>query len=126
MNFENIEQIYKHLIGGGRIKPVGYNSNFGLIEGNLIDGSGQWVSLDFQIPSAWSIYEAPKWYENIPAGGALCWVKIAAMKPYVVLVTGHDKRRGFIFASGGCWSHVTPLTKDEIQSFLDNAPDATE
>jgi len=50
--------------------------------------------------------EPAKWYENIPpVGGVLCWCK------------------DYYTASYKHWIYAEPLTKAEIQSFMDNAPE---
>ena len=68
-----------------------------------------------------------KWYENIPDGGVLCWVtdhksqinKKDAMRSVTALLTSKE---GFK-CDAGTWIYATPLTKQEIQVFLSNAPD---
>jgi hypothetical protein len=65
--------------------------------------------------------KAEKWYENIPEGGVLCfcWDKYESDK-CVDRVTAYSD--GW-FVGGESWKEATPLTKQEIQVFMDNAPE---
>ena len=74
---------------------------------------------NFNRPQLWQIYKEPKWYENIPEGGVLCWNidGVGRQSEYVSAIrndTVIDK------------SNFKPLTKQEIQVFMDNAPEAEQ
>jgi len=63
----------------------------------------------------------PKWYENIPPHGVLCWVKLAGescntrKRPAVVI----EYSPPLFYCTNGCqWRYATPLTDDEIKQFL--------
>ena len=60
--------------------------------------------------------EFEKWYENIPDGGVLCWFGEEAYKSICIVfpVTPNED-----FNS----ANYKPLTKKEIQAFIDNAPE---
>ena len=83
----------------------------------LVYGDSSPASWSFARPQDWSIYTPPKWYDNIPDGGVLCW---------------HDDGVSIIYNKSGMQfiTHrrvtiplATPLTKQEIQRLLDNAPE---
>jgi len=62
-----------------------------------------------------------EWYENIPDGGVLCWDIVGG----VILVT--DLHKGSQVEDNLHKTYMThnvnPLTKQEIQAFMDNAPE---
>jgi hypothetical protein len=72
------------------------------------------VSLGFDYPKNWSTYKEPKWYENIPDDGVLCWFGEAKAVCIVFPVIPNTDFNA---------SNYTPLTKQEIQVFMDNAPE---
>jgi len=85
------------------------------------------TSITFISYVEWQIYTKPRWYENIPEGGVLCWIgddedtlnsKIAFR---IILDTA--KTRGGFKAAEGFWGYAEPLTKQEIQVYLKNAPE---
>jgi|GEM_PF-2885438 len=67
-----------------------------------------------------------EWYEDIPAGGVLCYVS-DALDDYklVISIAGYKDSllSKFVDNSGGNWRTATPLTKAEIQKLMDNAPE---
>ena len=69
----------------------------------------------FNHPEDWQIYKEPEWQENIIAPGVLCWHKDGSHKTMCV-VCNKDTMGNFIH-------NFTPLTKQEIQVFKENAPD---
>ena len=66
-----------------------------------------------------------EWYEDIPPSGILCWCSDALEgKKYMILITYFDANSEFHYKAGlTYWKYATPLTKLEIQTFLDNAPE---
>ena len=66
------------------------------------------------------IKHEPKWYENIPPHGVLCWVHdelhntpiISSVKIYA---SASPRPYG---CDGWMWKYATPLTNDEIRQFL--------
>ena len=71
-------------------------------------------------PQVWQIYKEPKWYENIPDSGVLC----RCNDGLIVDITESSASR-LINKKGSFFTFdfVTPLTKQEIQAFMENAPD---
>ena len=71
---------------------------------------------NFDRPNLWQIYKEPKWYENIPDGGVLCWNinSLGGRSDYV----SHIDNSTIVNMK-----KYTPLTKQEIQVFMDNAPE---
>lgn len=67
-----------------------------------------------------------EWYDNIPKGGVLCWTwdhseetkKIRQIERY-----NPDASFPFSENRGVKWINATPLTKAEIQAFMDNVPE---
>ena len=80
---------------------------------------------NFLYPQIWQIYKEPKGYENIPDGGVLCWC-YDEPETYVRIITEYcdDKiTHKFKTNYGGFVGDATPLTKQEIQVFVNNAPE---
>lgn len=78
---------------------------------------------NFENPNVWQIYKEPKWFENIPNGGVLCWVKNRIDRDYNA---NPQTIRSFIggqYIGWEVWKFAVPLTKQEIQVFMDNAPE---
>lgn len=79
----------------------------------------------------------PPWYESIPKGGVFCWVSEIQKEPdYNGFVNGDsdaaivnryvstDVFPYEVIDIDGCyWKYATPLTRAEIQVFMDNAPE---
>jgi hypothetical protein len=81
----------------------------------------------FEHPEKWEIYEEPKWYENIPEDGVLCWVSDIKKddKECIAAICHHNEKvnNPYIELGAGVgWKYATPLTKEEIQVFLNNVP----
>ena len=67
-----------------------------------------------------------KWYDDIPEGGVLCWCKDGkSCKEVVDIVTEQGGKNGYYSLNLKHWIYAKPLTKQEIQVFMDNAPDET-
>ena len=70
--------------------------------------------------------EPPKWYENIPSHGVLCWVSDLYKEPnysnssltIIVSVRTVIDHRVYKSRYGVEYLNVTPLTNDEIKQFL--------
>lgn len=113
-------ECYQALLDGKKLQQNNMNmSQYIYIKnGWVLDQDGFAATYSFCLPEDWSIYSPPKWYENIPEGGVLCWVSsdVARITEY----------RDELFSSGereASWESVIPLTKEEIQVFMDNAPE---
>ena len=67
-----------------------------------------------------------EWYEDIPAGGVLCWVKNNEFAKWdkVGLVVGYGGSPSFSAGKAcGGWFYAKPITKAEIHKIMDNAPE---
>lgn len=65
--------------------------------------------------------EKPKWYENIPSHGILCWVgHDDNEKTLIALITSYypDAYWPFFRYNENSWKFATPLSNDEIRQFL--------
>ncbi|MCK5236059.1 MAG: hypothetical protein KAR06_03655 [Deltaproteobacteria bacterium] len=93
-------------------------------EGFLIDPKyAQPEVINFYIATEWQIYKEPKWYENIPDGGVLCNCYTKSLNfPLVRKVVSFSKEVGYR-TTGSDYELAHPLTKQEIQIYLNNAPD---
>ena len=88
-----------------------------------IDGS-RCVSYSFDGSITWDILEEQetKWYDNIPEGGILCWVtgRKQPDRYYIDSITRWDRsNRRYYSVTNVPWASATPLTKVEIQDFMD-------
>jgi len=120
---KNIGEIYKALLAGETLDNGEFSCR--LLDGRLVDDEDTSIELDFSAVLSWNIYKEPKWYENIPDGGVLCWVNDGRMpsNKHIRIITSFwpDKNHAF-WAGDGEWRNAKPLTKQEIQIFMDNAP----
>ena len=64
-----------------------------------------------------------KWYENIPDGGVLCWVKDEDGEPFFRINVIFERNGDFYKSKHLAYHYAKPLTKQEIQVFMDNAPE---
>ena len=69
----------------------------------------------------WKIYKKPEWCNNIPEGGVLCWVGLSGK--VITPIIKHDPSipSPFIDANGPRWVDAIPLTRAEIQVYMDKA-----
>lgn len=76
----------------------------------------------FKYVEDWQIYKEPKWYENIPEGKVLC-----LQGKVLIAIKGYDSAAHKCISVIGSYytpEKLVPLTKQEIQVFMDNAPEA--
>ena len=110
---KNQREIYEALLAGETLISVNF-IKVKLKDDNLDITSIKETHISnaiFKNPNEWQIYKEPKWYENFPDGGVLCW-----------------HHRELCIVSNPSWSglkEAKPLTKQEIQIFMDNAPEKT-
>ena len=120
---KNQREIYEALLAGETLDAKDFiNEKVKLNErGRLVNQNGDLSEQLFAVPANWSIYKEPKWYENIPDGGVLCWVN---GEKIVDSITDYDSDFKNRFTSANDNFHsAKPLTKQEIQVFMDNAPE---
>ena len=70
--------------------------------------------------TGWSIYEKPKWYENIPECGVLCWCwdSTTSKSKRIYLVTNYYHSKDHKFATNSSfYRYATPLTREELDGF---------
>jgi len=119
---KNQRVIYEALLAGETLtrKETGYDHKVKLNENGFViwADAGTAAIKTFDDYGFWQIYKEPKWYENIPDGGVLCWQDYRdgerGLHPVIVRseTDMHDN------------SNYSPLTKQEIQVFMDNIPEA--
>lgn len=97
------------------------------VDGVVIDQDGNVMPLSDMFIFKWQEYTEPKWYDNIPDGGVLCWA-VGARLNNPVVVKSHDKawEQPFRTASGMHVTTAEPLTPEEIALFASNAPKVGE
>jgi len=94
----------------------------------LVDDEGSRLKgISFDDYQNWQIYKEPKWYENIPDGGVLCWVSDSPVRyfPNPLIVEFYRKSDAvykFYVKKDTKYKYAKPLTKHEIQKVMDNAP----
>ena len=119
----NKGEIFKALNDGYKIYSINRGKGFvHLVDDVLVNHEGLIRDLDFRAPSEWQIYKEPKWYENIPDGGVLCWADEVRDMP-ALIIRYSNAEKVFVSGWGARYSRSTPLTKQEIQVFMDNAPE---
>ena len=105
----NQREIYEALLAGETLIHEG-GMKAKLINGRFISSDYYLSQPYFYTTDNWQIYKEPKWYENIPEGGVLCWYN-----KYICVI--------YIADQLAAKHKYTPLTKQEIQVFMDNAPE---
>ena len=123
---KNQREIYEALLAGETLDAKDFiNEKVKLNErGRLVNQNGDLSEQLFAVPANWSIYKEPKWYENIPDGGVLCWVSDNTIDYQDITVITHifmDEKK-----YANCnkrYLEAKPLTKQEIQVFMDNVPE---
>ena len=128
--FKTKKQIYKALIDGLTITNGKGYWKVKLSSDDLLYGKygndREWTLQDFNFNNVtdWSIYEEPKWYDNIPECGVLCWCssKANAPTPRLLRVVEYMNGHSYCFHtdSGGCFPEATPLTKGEVMQYIWN------
>lgn len=101
--------------------------------GLLVDaGTGEHDKWEFYPWEPWQIYKEPAWYENIPEGGVLCWCgtskSLRLIESSVNKSLSLDSNVATVFRTkdydeSDWWLLCRPATKQEIQVFMDNAPE---
>ena len=121
---KNQREIYEALLAGETlISSNGVKAKFNK-EGELVSREPHNYLLEaFDNSGDWQIYKEPKWYENIPDGGVLCWVTDACMRHPEIIYKYVTGSLGPYKSTETGWSNAEPLTKQEIQVFMDNAPE---
>lgn len=95
-------------------------------EGILVDENSNQETWHFKCYEDWIIYKEPKWYENIPKDKLLCWFwenDGDNQDNRARILLEYSERHGFISDNGTAWKNCRRLTKQEIQLFMDNAPE---
>ena len=120
----NQREIYKALLAGETLVHVKGHSVTMDAGGSLIAPDGVGYEPHFFKVEEWEIYKEPEWCENIPDGGVLCWCKDGESDKEVVdIVVEQGSNNGYYTPNFKHWIYAAPLTKKEIQAFMDNAPE---
>ena len=119
----NKREIYEALLAS---ETLMHDSKFIAImnkTGEVANVAGTVPEVNFEPASEWKIYIKPKWYENIPEGGVICNIE-----GIFGVVRAYDGNRFYenSIEDSGFLVKANPLTKQEIQVFMDNAPEVTD
>ena len=129
---KNQREIYEALLAGETL----ISDNDGKLRlndaGSLINAktgeSYSWISGH---PDIWQIHKEPKWYENIPEDGLLCWIATEKASIFPLENTGwvvdyepkSPYANEFVLMSGARCGSAKPLTKSEVRGFMCRASD---
>ena len=122
-HFASIVALLEHLINGGKAINIHSNCIYYLKDNHLYreyKGSKEGnQSISFIEPYYYFVpYKEPKWYDNIPKEGVLCWVWDDHEKNKIIdVVTCFNKIQYFETLSDGTWLNAIPLTIKEIVKF---------
>lgn len=121
----NQREIYEALLDGEKIHSIHKGKGYlHLIGGVLFNDLGNVREESFTYPSHWQVYEEPaKWCVNIPEGGVLCWVKNRTDRSFNAIPHVIYSISATCYIGYELWNFATPLTKQEIQTFIENAPE---
>ena len=133
----NQREIYEALLAGETLGAKDFiNTKVRLNEkGQLVDENSCLSEQLFAVPANWQIYKEPKWYENIPEGGVLCWCgtskSLRLIESFVLRSSSPHSNAMPVFRTkdydeGDWWLLCEPLTTKEINTFFGNAPEVTE
>jgi len=123
---KNQREIYAALLAGEILRDEGNNLTIMLDDNGKAVSNSSTMQPNFYYPENWQIYKETKWHENIPDGGVLCWVSDIPNDSDATIrsVTGYcDDSTHFFETLEESWVHAKPLEKQEIQIYLDNAPE---
>ena len=97
--------------------------------GNIVDEHLSHVANSVAFYQRYEIYEEPKWEDCIPASGVLCWVGDSTESPTcpsaiaIIISYVHGL---YVATPRRMWGFAIPLTKAELQNFLQYASDDQE
>ena len=124
--FHNHVELWNHLINGGKIKHINSNSecigelnNEGIfiIRGNNARNAHSWQST----PKEWYPYIEPKWYENIPEQGVLCWVwhiNVDLRIPLIITAYVPEDKFKFKNICGSGLANAEPVKPGELDKYI--------
>jgi len=125
-SFKNIKELYQALVDG---KTIQYKYDNTLVKIDCCQQSRRYqndlrnawtdCSYSFNKYWLWSIYEEPKWYDNIPRCGVLCFVTNSkgVITETIRLILGINEHNQYI-SHGGLWNNAVPLTKEEVMQYI--------
>jgi len=127
---KNQREIYEALLAGETLIASSGNKYKMVDDKTMVRGCGEWIDslTTFNCPAKIEIYTKPKWYENIPDGGVICWAGQADVfpldKPAIITKyeTNSPYKYNFVSLNSRHYKAI-PLTKQEMQVFMDNAPE---
>jgi len=121
--FKTTADIYKALLEGKKIASMDIyldSSYVYLKNGDLVNDKDHHVTWGFSSPESWQEYIEPKWYDNIPEQGILCWVwntkterTIRILKYYYA-----ETQYPYMVDGGYGWEYATPLTREEAEELI--------
>ena len=122
----NQKEIYEALLAGEKITQYDWDKDeyIQLFNGMVVDENQKDFTDDFKGCGEWQIYKESKWCENILECGVLCRVKNDSNdEETLATIKEQGVNNGYYDMGNNHWIHAKPLTKQEIQVFMDNAPE---
>jgi len=125
-HFASIVALLEHLINGGKAINIHSNCIYYLKDNHLYreyKGSKEGnQSISFIEPYYYFVpYKEPKWYDNIPKEGVLCWVWDDGTKTCKrIQVICKIKEGVYKFVNRGelSWRYAEPLTREEVEQLI--------
>lgn len=118
--FKSQAEIYKHLLDGGKLKSIRFNSCIVFLnkEGVLVNQNNTIVETNFKHPESWETYIDPRWYENIPENGVLCWVsdesETSQLQVDRIVTVNKISSIEFVDNFGEPWKYATPVKPEDL------------
>ncbi len=119
---KNQREIYEALLAG---ETLFWDEDIIHLDENgfLVNENGLLESWIFSEPEKWQIYKEPKWYENIPDGGVLCKCGTGDYINVIYSISTDDGGERIFLDKETWWYFATPLTRKEVNTFLNNVPE---
>ena len=117
---KDLKQMFDALLTGETLYHTATPENILKIDDEELDIS------DFHrlIPCYWEIKQKPKWYDNIPESGVLCWCRDFEGYIKITKIATYHKDLKLFGGEGYCkWDNAIPLTPSEIRDYLQVAHD---
>jgi hypothetical protein len=122
--FTKVSEIWAALLDGKKIACSRYEGYFllkaGDIRNSICDLESGFICDTFSRAHEWSVYEEPKWYDDIPEQGVLCWAgNSESMLNAHGLASIIRRKEGIWYCSAGdYWQHAVPLTPEEAEKLI--------
>lgn len=127
-SFKTQQEIWQYVLEGGKVRSKVSNNIYYFKDGFLTkhnlenkDNREHATELHLRKADQWEKYvEPPKWYENIPEQGVLCWVDYNNHPDIkcMVLVKSFDGVKDVRSVDDLYYDTATPVTEEEVKQFI--------